>query len=78
MRIFFLIFLLLIAPSVYAEQVPQTLDEAFSALDKLMTNEEKAAFIAANEESATLNEHQFGLGLTIRNEWLRAGKFLSL
>ena len=55
------------------ETVPNTLDEAFAALDQLLPPEDRHAFKMATEEKAITRGHM-AIGLYIRNEWFRSGK----
>ena len=55
-----------------AESVPNTLEEAFVALDKQLSVEERQKFQSTPEGKAVALAHM-GLGLYIRNEWFRAG-----
>ncbi len=69
-RILFVMFLLLPLPTVMADSpIPQTIEEAFSALDALLTVDQKAEFKKTPEKEATAKAHM-GIGRYIRNEWL--------
>ena len=51
---------------------PNTLDEAFAALDALLSPADRHSFMHKSEGQATLDAH-FSLGMYIRNEWFRHG-----
>ncbi|MCL2310268.1 MAG: hypothetical protein FWC42_08370 [Proteobacteria bacterium] len=55
-----------------AESVPNTLEEAFAALDKQLSAIERQKFQNAPESEAVALAHM-GIGMRIRNEWFRAG-----
>jgi hypothetical protein len=56
-----------------AGTVPNTLDEAFASLDASLTPDQRLAFMERPEREA-ISEAHFGIGLFIRNQWLRSGK----
>ena len=56
-----------------ASEVPNTLPQAFAALDQQLGPAQKTAFKSAQELEAVTNMHM-SLGLYIRNEWFRSGK----
>jgi hypothetical protein len=55
------------------ETVPQTLEEAFQALDEMLPPNEIQAFRQRPEREAVVLQHM-GLGMYIRNAWFRSGK----
>lgn len=70
--------LLLIACCHFAEAaqppaVPSTLEEAFSALDALLTPADRDAFMYKTEKAAVIDAHM-SVGLYIRNVWFRSGR----
>lgn len=56
-----------------AEAIPNTLEEAFVALDHMLSPDERRAFMRLPEERAVVKAH-FGIGMTIRNQWFRSGQ----
>lgn len=52
--------------------VPNTLDEAFAALDAMLTPPVREEFKKLPEQEATVRAHM-SVGLYIRNEWFRHG-----
>jgi hypothetical protein len=52
--------------------VPNTLDEAFVALDTLLSSEDRISFMHKPEREAVTDAH-FSLGMYIRNYWFRHG-----
>jgi hypothetical protein len=56
----------------HAESVPNTLPEAFAALDKLLPASERTLFKRAPEREAVARSHM-GLGTHMRNRWFRSG-----
>jgi hypothetical protein len=70
----FAVFALCNMANLRAENVgPNTLEEAFVALDQILTPEARAQFRKTPENKAVTSAH-FGLGMYIRNEWFRAGQ----
>jgi hypothetical protein len=67
-----MLFVLLIAPVTRAQDVPNTLDEAFSSLDRTLSVEQRDDFSHKPEAKAVIDAHM-GLGAYIRNNWFRAG-----
>jgi hypothetical protein len=59
-----------------AGTVPNTLDEAFASLDASLTPDQRLAFNQRPEREA-ISEVHFGIGLFIRNQWLRPGSRLT-
>lgn len=55
-----------------AGDVPQTLDQAFVALDHQLSWQQRELFKSEPESKAVANAHM-GLGMYIRNTWFRAG-----
>ncbi len=55
-----------------ADEVPQTLDQAFFALDHQLSWQQRELFKSEPESKAVTNAHM-GLGMYIRNTWFRAG-----
>jgi hypothetical protein len=55
-----------------AEPVPNTLEEAFAALDKRLPAVERSKFQNTPESQAVTFAHR-GVGMYIRNQWFRAG-----
>jgi len=67
----FLVLPLMTLLAVADERVaPQTLAEAFAALDNALSADERSSFRRKPEAKAVADEH-LSLGLMIRNEWLR-------
>jgi hypothetical protein len=66
-----LIVLSLATPAV--ADVPNTLEEAFRELDRVLPMEEKERFKRKPELAAVLDAH-LSLGMGIRNEWFRSGR----
>jgi hypothetical protein len=58
--------------SFAAEPVPNTLEEAFSALDNQLPSSERESFKNMPERQAVRRAHM-GLGMYIRNDWFRRG-----
>src|ERR1041384_268286 len=52
--------------------VPNTLDQAFVALDSLLSDQDRSAFMHKPERQAVLDAH-FAVGMYIRNYWFRHG-----
>jgi hypothetical protein len=59
-------------PGWAAEHVPNTLEEAFAALDRQLPAAERQKFQNTPERQAVALAHM-GLGMYIRNQWFRAG-----
>jgi hypothetical protein len=53
--------------------IPQTLEQAFSALDELLTPTGRNAFMRKPERKAVIEAHMT-LGLHIRNAWFRSAR----
>jgi hypothetical protein len=53
------------------KSIPQTLEQAFSALDELLTPAGRDAFMRKPERKAVIEAHM-ALGLHIRNAWFRS------
>jgi hypothetical protein len=53
---------------VAAEPIPNSLDQAFTYLDKKLPSKERESFILTPEKTAVVRAHD-GLGMFIRNEW---------
>jgi hypothetical protein len=64
--------LLTAGQSQAAEPVPHTMDQAYSALDRLLSPSERSQFAGQPEQQAVTDAH-FGLGMHMRNEWFRSG-----
>ena len=56
----------------YAGEIPNTLPQAFAALDHQLSLQQRDAFKNAPESTAVVRAHM-SLGLYIRNAWLRSG-----
>ena len=56
----------------YAGEVPNTLPQAFAALDQQLSPQQRDAFKNAPESTAVVRAHM-SLGLYIRNVWFRSG-----
>jgi hypothetical protein len=56
-----------------ASEVPNTLSEAFVALDRQLTSQQQDAFKNTSEHEAVVTAHM-SLGLYIRNAWFRSGQ----
>lgn len=56
----------------YAGEVPDTLPQAFAALDQQLSSQQRDAFKNAPEATAVVRAHM-SLGLYIRNVWFRSG-----
>ncbi len=54
-------------------EIPNTLDQAYEALDRLLSARDRRAFMSRPEKEAVALAHM-GLGLFIRNTWFRSGK----
>jgi hypothetical protein len=52
--------------------VPQTMEDAFHALDSLLGNAQREAFMHKPEREATVEAHM-GVGMYVRNQWFRHG-----
>lgn len=52
------------------KEIPKTLEECFLALDKIFSDKEKIAFGEMTEDEFFCETH-FGVGMYIRNQWLR-------
>jgi hypothetical protein len=59
--------------AVADDSVPHSLTEAFAALDRHLTSEDRQTFKTMPENQATTQAHM-SIGMLIRNEWFRAGK----
>jgi hypothetical protein len=68
-----LVFFLAASQVIAANTIPNTLEEAFVELDRLLPAEERTKFKNSTERDATIKAH-FGLGMFIRNKWFRSGK----
>lgn len=55
------------------KEIPKTLEECFVALDKIFSSKDKIAFGEMTEDEFLVQTH-FGVGMYIRNEWLRQEK----
>lgn len=51
---------------------PQSTEEAFEIIDKMLTNEEKCNAIKQKASTFSSEQH-FGLGLWVRNNWIFNG-----
>jgi hypothetical protein len=51
--------------------VPQTIEQAFSALDKVLTSADRNSFMRKPERKAVIEAHML-VGLYIRNAWFRS------
>jgi hypothetical protein len=54
-------------------EIPNTLDQAYGVLDRLLSPADRHAFMSTPEQEAVTRAHM-GLGLYIRNKWFRSGK----
>ncbi len=63
---------LIFSMTLWAQEVPNTLDEAFSSLDNVMSASQREEFRRRPEASAIVDAHS-SLGMYIRNNWFRAG-----
>lgn len=52
----------------YATNIPHTLEECFVDLDKMLSEEDKAAIRSLPDKNSMLKLH-YSLGQTIRNRW---------
>jgi len=57
----------------FASDVPNTIEEAFAFLSKLLPPSEVAAFKQLPEQEASVVSYM-GVGMYIRNEWFRSGR----
>jgi len=54
-------------------EIPNTLDQAYEVLNRLLSPDDRHAFMSTPEREAVIGAH-LGLGMYIRNEWFRSGK----
>lgn len=72
-RAAFLVLLSFVAVALAYEPIPNTLEEAYRSLDASLKQADRLEFMQRPEREAVLEAH-FGVGLYIRNQWLRSGK----
>jgi hypothetical protein len=60
------------ASMAYAGDVPNTLPQAFAALDQKLNSQQRDVFKTTPEATAVVRAHM-SLGLYIRNTWFRSG-----
>lgn len=54
-------------------EIPNTLEQAYGVLDRLLSPGDRLAFMSTSEREAVIRSH-VGLGMYIRNAWFRSGK----
>ena len=54
------------------KKYPKTIEEAFSIIDSMLTDEEKKIAVKQKASDFSCEQH-FGLGLWVRNNWIYKG-----